>query len=182
MPSYEHDKLAKSIPAWKNIVCVMVQQALLVSCDWRPRLRLGRQTSHPPKNSRLFNSCRTLYTCSNYSTEKQQAWSLLPERSEGCSHMSCIRCVLFRVMHIIFHSNCFEHLTWRNCVEQVETAIHNPTFKVLTLGLELAVLTRFAGTINRILKTGAMKSLFFPLIHNILLFLITFILNNSSLM
>ena len=43
------------------------------------------------------------------------------------------------IMHIIFHSKFFENLIWCNCVERVETAICNPTFKVLTLGLEIVV-------------------------------------------
>ena len=42
-------------------------------------------------------------------------WSLLPEWNKGCNHTKCFRCVLFRVMYTIFHSNSFENLIGCNC-------------------------------------------------------------------
>ena len=47
---------------------------------------------------------------------------------------------------------------WFNVtVEQVQTDISNPTFKIVTLGLEIAGSIRSTGTQNRIFKRGAMK-------------------------
>ena len=45
----------------------------------------------------------------------QRVRSLLSERGEGCFHTHWIHCALFRLMHIIFHSNSFENLIWCNC-------------------------------------------------------------------
>ena len=45
----------------------------------------------------------------------QRVRSLLPKRGEGCIHSHLIHLVLFRLMHIIFHSKSFENLIWCNC-------------------------------------------------------------------
>ena len=45
----------------------------------------------------------------------QRVWIFPPKRSEDCSHTSCIRCILFRVMHIIFHSASFENPIFGTC-------------------------------------------------------------------
>ena len=41
----------------------------------------------------------------------------------------CFRCLLFRVMHTIFHSNSFENLIGCNCNPRVESRLFNPLYR-----------------------------------------------------
>ena len=52
-------------------------------------------------------------------------WSLLPEWSKGCNHTNCFRCVLFRVLYTIFHSNSLR-IWLAVTMERVKIVTFNP--------------------------------------------------------
>ena len=74
------------------------------------------QVSHALKAKDQLDYVTIVYYITRGKIQRLQlVWSLLPEWNEGCNHTNCFRCVLFRVMYTIFHSNSFENLIGCNC-------------------------------------------------------------------
>ena len=124
----------------------------------------GRQSCQKSLFSLFHSEHKYFNGCEDWKSVEQEkafknylnvffVWSLPPVRSEGCSHMSYICCVLFRV---IFHSSSFENPIFGTYIERVETAIFNSRVETLKVGLKIAVSTRSTVTSNQIFQRVAM--------------------------